>query len=95
MNVLILNVGSSSIKYVVFKDKKELLKGEIERIGLKDPYLKENNKTIKINVKNFSDALNFILKRIKDIKIDFIGHRIVHGGDIKKASLIFLESLNF
>src|SRR3989344_4400002 len=88
MNVLILNVGSSSIKYVVFKDKKELLKGEIERIGLKDPYLKENNKTIKINVKNFSDALNFILKRIKEIKIDFIGHRIVHGGDIKKASLI-------
>lgn len=88
MNILILNVGSSSIKYVVFKDKNELLNGEIERIGVKNPYLKENNKITKINVKNFSDALNFILNRIKDIKINIIGHRVVHGGDIKKASLI-------
>ncbi|MBU2634040.1 MAG: acetate/propionate family kinase [Nanoarchaeota archaeon] len=88
MNILILNVGSSSIKYVVFKNKSEFLKGKIERIGLKNPYLRENNRITRINVRNFSDALNFILKKLKDVKINIIGHRIVHGGDIKKVSLV-------
>ncbi|MFH1209281.1 MAG: acetate/propionate family kinase [archaeon] len=88
MNALILNVGSSSIKYVVFKGKEEIAKGNIEKIGIKGTFLRENDKIINIGEKNFSQALDFLFKKLKGIKIDIIGHRVVHGGNLKKASLI-------
>ncbi len=78
MIILVLNSGSSSIKYKLFdisgKAEKLLDKGSVERIGEKIPGHKE--------------ALSIILNKI-NAKIEAVGHRVVHGGDaFKEAALI-------
>ncbi|MBL7147870.1 MAG: acetate/propionate family kinase [Nanoarchaeota archaeon] len=88
MNILILNVGSSSIKYSLFSNKNLVFKKEIDKIGLKGTYFKDGDKKKLVNVKNFSDGVDFILNDIKNYKIELVGHRVVHGGDINKPSLI-------
>lgn len=82
MRILVLNSGSSSIKYKLFdiSDAKEKLldKGLVERIGDKIPSHKE--------------GLKLILDRIK-IDIDAVGHRVVHGGDAFKESVLIDEKV--
>lgn len=77
MIILVLNSGSSSIKYKVFniseREEKLLDKGLVERIGEKVP--------------NHGAALNIILNKI-DVKIGAVGHRVVHGGDRFKESVL-------
>ena len=71
MRILVLNVGSSSVKYSLYDNKKFLQNGKAERIGKK---------------KTYEQAIKIILK--KSNKIDVIGHRVVHGGNIKKSILL-------
>jgi acetate kinase len=78
MNILALNVGSSSIKYCVFKNKKEILRDNIERVGEKKGKFKTRSSAIK-HIKKLLDK--------KEIKIDVIGHRVVHGGDLKTTKI--------
>ena len=77
MIILVLNSGSSSIKYKVFdiSEQKESLihNGLVERIGDR--------------VKNHKEALNIILQNI-DNNIDAVGHRVVHGGDRFNSSVL-------
>ena len=77
MIILVLNSGSSSIKYKLFDIKegseKLLDKGIMERIGEKIP--------------DHREALRIILEKIK-AKIDAVGHRVVHGGDRFKESVL-------
>lgn len=78
MIILVLNSGSSSIKYKVFdvsKTEEKLLdKDLVERIGEKIP--------------GHKDALNIILEKV-NAKIEAVGHRVVHGGDrFKESTLI-------
>ncbi|MBW2983726.1 acetate kinase [Candidatus Woesearchaeota archaeon] len=75
MNVLVLNVGSSSVKFSVFKEHKFLFNGLIERIKGKGGY--------EGAIRRIFDALEK-----KKIKIDAIGNRIVHGGEIEASSII-------
>jgi len=88
MNILILNVGSSSIKYSLFSKKKLIFKKEIDKIGLNGTYLKENNKERLVNIQDFNECVEFILEDIKSYKIKLIGHRVVHGGNLTKPSII-------
>ncbi len=71
MRILVLNVGSSSVKYNLYDNKKFLQNGKVERIGKK---------------KTYEQAIKIILK--KSNKVDVIGHRVVHGGNIKKSILL-------
>ncbi len=78
MIILVLNSGSSSIKYKLFdveKTTEKLLdKDLIERIGQK--------------VKDHKEALSLILNKTNR-KIEAVGHRLVHGGDrFKESTLI-------
>ena len=78
MIILVLNSGSSSIKYKLFdismRTEKILDKGFIERIGEK--------------ISDHKEALDIILDKV-DVEIGACGHRVVHGGDrFKKSSLI-------
>lgn len=75
MNILVLNVGSSSVKFSVFKEHKFLFNGLIERIKGKKGY--------ESAIRSIFDALEK-----KKIKIDAIGHRVVHGGEIEASSVI-------
>ena len=104
MKVLVVNAGSSSLKYqLIDMDTEEVLaKGNAERIGINDSFLKHKaNGTetiLKKELKNHADAIKLILQTlvdaqlgvIKNIKeIDAIGHRVVHGGaDYTKPTLV-------
>lgn len=96
MKVLVLNSGSSSLKYqVIDMDTEEMLvKGYFERIGQQNSFLTHKVNDVKHKfekyVKNHEEALKFILTRltndhygvIKDLnELGGIGHRIVHGGE--------------
>lgn len=102
MNILVINSGSSSIKYqlIDMKNNAPIFKGAIERIGLNDGSFKFKYNTIdkKLKVKINTHAegieylLNFITKAnpqiVEDISsIDAIGHRVVHGGELFKKAV--------
>ena len=96
MKILVLNSGSSSLKYQVIdmKTEKVLAKGYFERIGQADSFLthKVNGEKHKFEhyAKNHEQAISFVLSRLTNpnygvIKnfdeLDGIGHRVVHGGE--------------
>ncbi len=96
MKILVLNSGSSSLKYqVIDMDTEEMLvKGYFERIGQKNSFLthKVNGEKRKFEkyVKNHEEALEFIFSRlmsenygvIKSLnELSGIGHRVVQGGE--------------
>ncbi len=75
-NVLVINSGSSSLKYQLFDMAKgeRLAKGLVERIGCGGP-------------KDHAEALKDVVKALGDVKIDAIGHRVLHGAEIFKDSV--------
>lgn len=96
MNVLVINAGSSSLKYQLMdaQSEKVLAKGLAERIGIDNGLLKHKaNGTeviIKQDMKNHTDAIELVLNALTDknhgvIKgfdeIVAVGHRVVHGGE--------------
>ncbi len=96
MNVLIINAGSSSIKFEVLQMPNEIVvcSGMVERIGSDDAVLKYRSDTIEIEEVDAIATHNEALQRIagflldpqggsiKNVEeIDAIGHRVVHGGD--------------
>lgn len=71
MNVLVINSGSSSIKYALFdSDEKLLLEGKRERLG----------QTVGDRRETHQQAITAILDLLDDHTIDAVGHRVVHGG---------------
>ncbi len=108
MNILVLNSGSSSIKFNLWNvdDKKLLCKGIIEKIGHSDSSMtfKHNGEEERIEQKilNHVDGIQLILgsltsgknKILNDIKeINAVGHRIVHGGEKITSSELINEEI--
>ncbi len=102
MKILVVNCGSSSLKYqlIDMDDEKVLAKGNFERIGEKEAFVthKVNGEkyVIKSPVMNHEEALKIVLEQlthkdyavIKDIsEIDAVGHRMVHGGELFDKSV--------
>ena len=96
MKVLVLNSGSSSLKYQVIDMETEetLAKGYFERIGQSNSFLthKVNGEKHKFEhyAKDHEQAIKFVLSRIMHEKygviksleeLEGIGHRVVHGGE--------------
>lgn len=97
MKILVLNCGSSSIKYQLFDmySGVVLAKGIVEKIGLKGSFLKNerfDGDKVKLEgeILDHQSGIEYLLglmiskKRgvIKDLhEIDAIGHRLVHGGE--------------
>lgn len=96
MKVLVLNSGSSSLKYQLIDMEAEqvLAKGNFERIGQYNSFLthKIGDKKLMFEkpVSNHEKAIKFVLNRLlskqygvikSPDEIDAIGHRIVHGGE--------------
>ncbi|PSM52756.1 acetate kinase [Campylobacter blaseri] len=103
MKILVLNAGSSSIKFQVFdmNNNSSLAIGLIEEIGnehsqAKIKVLKTNRLTEKITyIKDHHDAVEIINAMLKKAgvlnsmnEVDGIGHRVVHGGKTFKNSVI-------
>lgn len=102
MKILVVNCGSSSLKYqlINMEDESVLAKGNFERIGEKEAFVthKVNGEkyVTKVPVMNHEEALKIVLGElvhkdygvIKDLsEIDAVGHRIVHGGEIFDKSV--------
>ena len=81
--VLVINSGSSSLKYQLFDMKTEtrLAKGVIERIGCGGP-------------KDHAEALKQVVAELGDKAqgIDAIGHRVLHGGEVFKDSALMSKA---
>lgn len=103
MKVLVINCGSSSLKYQVIDMENEnvLAKGLVERIGIPGSVLKheatgKEKVTIEDEMQDHKIALEHVIKAIldpahgaiKDIsEITAVGHRVVHGGEKFSASV--------
>lgn len=107
MKILVLNCGSSSLKYQLINMDTEavMAKGTYERIGEKSFIThKVNGEKIKFEhpVKNHKEAIDFMNKLLLDPQyntinsldeIDGIGHRVVQGADIFKSSVVVNEDV--
>ncbi len=102
VKILSVNAGSSSLKFQLFvmPEEEVLTSGIVERIGLEEGVftIKYNGqkKTKKLPIPDHSVAANLVLEALVDEKIvekyseiSGVGHRIVHGGELYKGSVIF------
>lgn len=105
MKVLVVNCGSSSVKYqfIDMKGEKVLCKGLAERIGIEGSRLvhsvNADKHVIERNMKDHEEALKLVLDVLVDpeigvikslSEIDAVGHRVVHGGE-KFASSVLID----
>ena len=109
MNVLVLNCGSSSVKYKLFQmpEGKVLAQGGVEKLGLADSFLKfklpsGEKVTLEKDMPEHTVAIDFILKTITGSEygcikslseIDAVGHRLVHGGDKFSESVVITDEV--
>ncbi|HAS73122.1 MAG TPA: acetate kinase, partial [Clostridiales bacterium UBA8960] len=109
MNVLVINCGSSSLKYQLFNmnDESVLAKGLVERIGIEGSRLKhevegKDKKTIEVLMKDHKDALAQVLDAIVHPEhgaiaslneINAVGHRVVHAGEKYSGSVVITDSV--
>jgi len=72
MKILVLNAGSSSLKFNLFETDSEqvLAKGDLERVA------------------GMADAVKSVFRQIDSASVDAVGHRVVHGGDRFHESVI-------
>ncbi|MEX2460362.1 MAG: acetate kinase [Paenibacillaceae bacterium] len=109
MNILVINAGSSSLKYQLYNMLNEtvLASGKVERIGmdtailtheaLGKPEVREVNEILD-HTRAVRKVLEMILHKehgiLKDvIEIDAVGHRVVHGGEAFSSSVIVTEDV--
>ena len=109
MNVLVINCGSSSLKYQLINSDSEtvLAKGLCERIGIDGSAIShqkagENKVKTEVPMENHTDAVKLVIEKLTDAKtgviqsldeIDAVGHRIVHGGEKFSESVILTEDV--
>ena len=108
MIILVLNSGSSSLKYQLIdtKTKEVLAKGNFERIGQRNAFLThkvgDQKHKFELDVEDHEMALNIIISKLTSKscgvisgidRIDAIGHRVVHGGDKFRSSMLVNEEV--
>ncbi|WZL74803.1 acetate kinase [Clostridiaceae bacterium 35-E11] len=107
MNVLVINCGSSSLKYqlIDMRDESVLAKGLVERIGIEGSVLKHEVKekvVIEQPMQDHKVALKLVLDALVDEKhgaikdmseISAVGHRVVHAGEKFSNSVIINDAV--
>lgn len=109
MKILVLNCGSSSIKYKLFDmDSKEVMaQGGIERIGLQGSFLKfalPNGEKVILEreIPEHTVGIEFVLETLTGEKygcisslddITAVGHRVVHGGEKFNSSVLITQDV--
>jgi len=109
MKVLVINCGSSSLKYQVLQMESETLlcKGLVERIGIEGSVLKhekigQDKFVLEVPMKDHKDAIGHVLDAIVDAdhgiaasmaEIEAVGHRVVHAGEKYACSVKITEAV--
>jgi len=109
MKILVINAGSSSLKYQLYDmtDESVLASGRVERIGM-DSSIVTHEATGKPEMRSVSEILEHTIavRRVLDIlvdpvngvigsigDIDAVGHRVVHGGEAFKQSVLVTQEV--
>lgn len=106
MKILVINSGSSSLKFTAFKMPEEnvLMSGYFERIGLDNSFytLKVNGEKIKkeLDLTTHKEAIDVLIKELFEYKIindltdiKGVGHRVVHGSDLYDSSVVITDEV--
>lgn len=109
MKVLVLNCGSSSIKYKLYDmtDESVLAQGGAERVGLDEAFVKVtlpdgSKEVVKHDMPDHKEGVKFVFELLMDPKygalksldeIDAVGHRVVQGGDLFEKSCIVTKEV--
>lgn len=109
MKILVINCGSSSLKYQLMNmdDESVICKGLVERIGIEGSKLTHKvegreNFVVEEAMKNHKDAMKHVFDALVSKEhgvvasldeIDGIGHRVLHGGDIITDSTLVTEDV--
>ena len=109
MKILVINCGSSSLKYQLINMETEdvMAKGLVERIGIEGSRIKhetigKEKKTIETPMQDHKRALELVMESltneeygaIKSLdEIDAVGHRVVHGGEDFAKSVVIDEKV--
>lgn len=109
MKILVLNCGSSSIKYALYNmdDQSVVTSGGIEKIGLPDSFIKlkaaDGNKVkIEREIPEHTAGVQFIFECLTQgehavigslNEIDAVGHRMVHGGERFNQSVLLTDEV--
>lgn len=109
MKILVLNCGSSSIKYQLFnmENKSTLAKGVAEKVGMKGSFIKlekENGEKVRFEgeILDHQTGIEYILGIITSHKhgcikhlgeIDAVGHRVVNGGEKFNKSALITDEV--
>ncbi len=108
MKILVLNCGSSSLKYQLINMETEdvMASGKYERIGEDEAYITHKVNGQKIEIKhpayNHEEAIDFTLKQLINPEykvvdsldeVNAIGHRVVHGGEYFSRPVIITDEV--
>ena len=109
MNVLVINCGSSSLKYQLINSESEevLAKGLCERIGINGSAITHQPEggekvTTEVEMKNHTQAVQYVIEKLTDKEvgvissldeIDAVGHRVVHGGEKFASSVVITDEI--
>lgn len=109
MNILVLNCGSSSVKYklIEIKANKVLAEGGVEKIGLSGAFIKfkladGSKKIVELDITDHNGAIKAILDTLTSAEygciksfdeIEAVGHRVVHGGEKFNKSVLINDEV--
>lgn len=109
MITLVINCGSSSLKYqlIDMETEESMIQGLVERIGIEGSILTQKSKekdkyVINTEIKDHKDAIKLVLEALVDEKhgviksmdqISAIGHRVVHGGEKYSKSVLITDEV--
>ena len=109
MNILVINAGSSSLKYQLLNPETQqiLAKGLCERIGIDGKFTykaegKEKIDAVDVPMPTHAEAIQAVLDALVDAKhgviasmteIDAVGHRVVHGGEAFAGSVLINDEV--
>ena len=109
MKILVLNCGSSSIKYQLFNmtDRKVIAKGGVEKLGMKGSFLKHVRQDGQVvvfegEILDHKIGVEYILGILTSEKhgclnsleeLDAVGHRVVHGGERFNSSVLLTDEV--
>jgi acetate kinase len=106
VKILTVNAGSSSLKFncIELPERKELISGYFEKIGGNGSFynIKINGAKTKreVDLKDHKTAIEYLIEELYSNKIiksldeiDGVGHRLVHGGDKYKESVIITDEV--
>ena len=109
MKILVINAGSSSLKYqlIDMSNDSVIAKGMCDRIGIAGGNFKQkvdgrDDYKLDVDMKNHEEAINLVIKTLTDpvqgvissmSEINAVGHRVLHGGEKFSGSVIVDEKV--